>query len=102
MKKYYYVKAQLKTNQWEELIVSQDDPEQSITAQVLIWGESKEDKPLEYPIYKVHYRKYFGMWEKVHYSFTYLPDHIVIESIEINTAEVNNDLPPGFIWKTLM
>lgn len=101
MKKYYYVKAQLKTNQWEELIVSQDDPEESITPHILIWGESKEDKPLEYPMFQIHYRKYFGMWEIVHYSFAYLPDDIVIHTVDLERENVDNRYPPGFVMKQI-
>jgi hypothetical protein len=102
MKKYYYVNTYLTSNEWEEMIVSQEDPEVSISPRILIWPEGGLSNVEENPMFQVHYRKYFGMWEKVHYSFTYLPDNIVIEKVEINTAEVNNDLPPGFIWKTMM
>ena len=102
MRKYYYVNTYLTANEWEEMIVSLDDPEVSITPRILIWPEGGLSGVEENPMFQVHYRKYFGMWEKVHYSFTYLPDNIVVNSAELNKVDVNTDLPPGFIWKTLM
>jgi hypothetical protein len=101
MRVYYYVNTFLTTNEWEEMIVSLDDPEVTITPRILIWPEGGFSSVEENPMYQVHYRKYFGGWEKVHYSFTYLPDHIVIESIEIDTVGVDNDLPPGYVWKDM-
>jgi hypothetical protein len=100
MKKYYYVNAYLTTNEWEEMIVSQDDPEVSITPRILIWPEGGFGGVEENPMYQVHYRKYFGGWEKVHYSFTYLPLNFLVDTmVELDRVDVNNDLPPGFLWK---
>jgi hypothetical protein len=39
------------------------------------------------------------MWEKVHYSFTYLPDNFIVSMVELDRVDVNTDLPPGFVWK---
>lgn len=97
MKKYYYVKTRLTANEWEELIVSQDDPEQSITPHILIWPEGAFASAEEWPMFQVHYRKYFGAWEVVHYSFTYLPDNLVVETVELDKTSVDNRYPPGFI-----
>ena len=102
MKKYYYVNTYLTTNEWEEMIVSQEDPEVSISPRILIWPEGGLSGVEENPMYQVHYRKYFGMWEKVHYSFTYLPDNFIVSMVELDRVDVNNDLPPGFVWKTMM
>lgn len=99
MKKYYYVNAYLTTNEWEEMIVSQEDPEVSISPRILIWPEGGLSGVEENPMYQVHYRKYFGTWEKVHYSFTYLPDNFIVTMVELDRVDVNNDLPPGFLWK---
>ena len=100
MRKYYYVNTYLTANEWEEMIVSLDDPEVSITPRILIWPEGGFSSVEENPMYQVHFRKYFGGWEKVHYSFTYLPEHIVIESIEVDIVSVDNNLPPGYVWRT--
>ena len=100
MRKYYYVNTYLTANEWEEMIVSLDDPEVYITPRILIWPEGGFSSVEENPMYQVHFRKYFGGWEKVHYSFTYLPEHIVIESIEIDIVSVDNNLPPGYVWRT--
>ena len=102
MKKYYYVNTYLTTNEWEEMIVSQEDPEVSISPRILIWPEGGLSNVEENPMFQVHYRKYFGMWEKVHYSFTYLPDNFIVNMVELDRVDVNTDLPPGFVWKTLM
>jgi hypothetical protein len=99
MKRYYYVSTNLTANEWEEMIVSLDDPEVTITPRILIWPEGGFSGVEENPMYQVHYRKYFGMWEKVHYSFTYLPDNLVIATIELDKVETNNLYPPGFVWK---
>jgi hypothetical protein len=98
MRVYYYVNTFLTTNEWEEMIVSLDDPEVTITPRILIWPDGGLSGVEENPMYQVHYRKYFGAWEKVHYSFTYLPANLIIESIKVNTVSVDNDLPPGFVW----
>lgn len=100
MKKYYYVNTYLTANEWEEMIVSQDDPEVSISPRILIWPEGGLSNVEENPMYQVLYRKYFGMWEKVHYSFTYLPENFLVDTmVELYMVDVNNDLPPGFVWE---
>ena len=99
MKKYYYVNTYLTANEWEEMIVSQDDPEVSISPRILIWPEGGLSGVEENPMFQVHYRKYFGMWEKVHYSFTYLPYNFIVSMVELDRTDVNTDLPPGFVWK---
>jgi hypothetical protein len=99
MKRYYYVSTRLTVNEWDEMIVSQDDPEQSITPHILIWPEGEIGNVEEWPMFQVHHRKYFGMWEKVHYSYTYLPDHLIVATVELEKAQTNNLYPPGFIWK---
>jgi len=98
VKKYYYIKTRLTVNEWDELIVSQDDPEQSVTPHILIWPNGELDGVEEWPMFQVHHRKYFGKWEVVHYSFTYLPDHLVIDTEELKRVEVDNRYPPGFVW----
>jgi len=97
VKKYYYVKTRLTVNEWDELIVSQDDPEQSITPHILIWPEGEIGNHEEWPMFQVHYRKYFGRWEVVHYSFTYLPDNLVVDTVDVGKVSVDVTLPPGFI-----
>jgi len=97
MKKYYYVKTRLTVNEWDELIVSQDDPEQSISPHILIWPNGELDLPEEWPMFQVHHRKYFGKWEVVNYSFTYLPDNLVISTVELDKSSVDNRFPPGFV-----
>src|SRR5210317_1630715 len=95
MKKYYYVKTRLTPGLWEEMIVSQDDPEVSIIPHLLIWRDGCLGDVEENPIFQVHYRKKFGEWEQVHYSFTYLSEHIVIDTLELEKIEANN-LPLSF------
>ena len=97
MRVYYYVNTFLTTNEWEEMIVSLDDPEVSITPRILIWPEGGLSGVEENPMYQVHYRKYFGAWEKVHYSFTYLPDNIVIDMEELQRVDIDNRYPPGYV-----
>jgi hypothetical protein len=97
MKKYYYVKTRLTVNEWDELIVSQDDPEQSIIPHILIWPEGEIGGVEEWPMFQVHYRKYFGKWEVVNYSFTYVPDHLIVDTVELDRVSVDVTLPPGFI-----
>lgn len=99
MKKYYYMKTRLTVGEWDELIVSQDDPEESITPHILIWPNGEVGGVEEWPMFQVHYRKYFGMWEKVYYSFTYLPDNLVVDTEELDKVSVDNRYPPGFAWK---
>jgi hypothetical protein len=96
MKKYYYVETYLTTNEWEEMIVSKDDPELSIVPRILVWPEGGLSSVEENPMYQVLYRKYFGMWEKVHYSYTYLPDHLVANSAEVSYTDVSTKYPPGY------
>lgn len=97
MKKYYYVNTYLTPNEWEEMIVSQDDPEESISPHILIWPEGGIGNVEENPMFQVHYRKYFGMWEPVNYSFTYLPDNLVVSTVELDKTSVDNRFPPGFV-----
>lgn len=97
MRKYYYVKTRLTVNEWDELIVSQDNPEESITPNILIWPNGEIGGVEEWPMLQVHYRKYFGKWEVVHYSFTYVPDHLIVDTVELDKVSVDVTLPPGFI-----
>ena len=97
MRKYYYVNTYLTANEWEEMIVSLDDPEVSITPRILIWPEGGFSSVEENIMYQVHYRKYFGGWEVVHYSFTYLPDNIVIDMEELQRVDIDNRYPPGYV-----
>jgi hypothetical protein len=97
MRKYYYVKTRLTVNEWDELIVSQDNPEESITPHILIWPNGEIGGVEEWPMFQVHYRKYFGKWEVVHYSFTYVPDHLIVDTVELDQVSVDVTLPPGFI-----
>jgi hypothetical protein len=97
MRKYYYVKTRLTVNEWDELIVSQDNPEESITPHILIWPNGEIGGVEEWPMFQVHYRKYFGMWEVVNYSFTYVPDHLIVDTVELDKVSVDVTLPPGFI-----
>ena len=101
MKQYYYVHTYLTANEWEEIIVSQDDAEVSIAPRILIWPEGGLSDVEENPMFQVHYRKYFGMWEKVHLSYTYLPDNFIISSAELDRVDVESTLPPSFVWKNL-
>lgn len=97
MKKYYYIKTRLTVNEWDELIVSQDDVETTITPHILIWPEGEIGGVEEWPMFQVHYRKYFGKWEVVHYSFTYVPDHLIVDTVELDRVSVDVTLPPGFV-----
>lgn len=97
MKQYYYVNTYLTANEWEEMIISRDDPEVSISPRILIWPEGGLSDVEENPMYQVLYRKYFGMWEKVNYSFTYLPDNLIIDTVELDKVDVDNRYPLGFI-----
>ncbi len=97
MKKYYYVKTRLTPGLWEEMVVSQEDPEISIAPRLLIWPDGSLGDVEENPMFQVHYRKKFGAWDKVHYSFTYLPDNLISDKEEIERVSDNDFLPPGFV-----
>jgi len=97
MRKYYYVKTRLTVNEWEEMIVSQDDPEVSITPHLLIWPNGEIGGVEEWPLFQVHYRKYFGAWQGVNVSYTYLPDNLIVDTVELDKVDVDNRYPPGFI-----
>lgn len=97
MRKYYYVKMRLTPNEWDEMIVSQDNPEETITPHLLIWPNGEIGGVEEWPLFQVHYRKYFGMWEGVNVSYTYLPDNLVVDTIELDRKDVDNRYPPGFV-----
>lgn len=99
MKKYYYVKTLLTLNEWEEMIVSQDDPEQSIIPHLLIWPNGGIGDVEENPMFQVLHRKSRGKWEQVHYSFTYLPDNLVVSKHELIMNYSGSMYPPGFHMK---
>lgn len=101
MKQYYYVNTFLTANEWEEMIISKDDPEVSISPRILIWPEGGLSNVEENPMYQVLYRKYFGGWEKVHYSYTYLTDNLIVSMVELDKIDVESTLPPSFVWKDM-
>ena len=98
MRKYYYVKTRLTVNEWDEMIVSQDDPEVSITPHLLIWPNGEIGGVEEWPLFQVHYRKYFGEWQGVNVSYTYLPDNLIVDTEEVEKVDISNRYPPGFVW----
>ena len=99
MKKYHYVKTDLTPNEFDELIVSEDDPLESISARLLIWPNGGDMDVEENQLFQVHYRKSQGEWVKLILSYTYLPDHIVAYKEELVTSFVSNKYPPGFHMK---